>query len=226
MDAERALNEAGFAVQDVCAMDLSLSAVEKYLLRHGWTVSDTCDPKTDLIMTTATSPNLGSTLSYPKPSFSFLGRNRKEELDGILRLLSIMEGVSPETETLRIRMEMACSPTDHSCIRCGKCCTMRDAFQGVVSEEEVAYWRSRGLTGILNLVQRTERKGYTIHTAWRNPRTGEYFRRCPWIRKVPGQVLHSCAIHEHRPLKCRSFPLSRMHGEYSGCPGFQDPAQS
>jgi Fe-S-cluster containining protein len=203
--------------------DLSLSLVEKYLLRLGWTVSDTCNLKTDLITTVASAGESGPVLSYAKPTYSFAGRDRKEDLNRLILQLSLLEGVSPEMEAQRIRQETAVVPEGYSCGRCGRCCTqMRDAFQGVVSEEEVEYWRSLGLTRILRLIEREERKGYTIYTAWKNPKTHEFFRRCPWYRKVHGELNYSCAIHEHKPIKCKSFPLSRLHAEYAGCIGFRE----
>jgi Fe-S-cluster containining protein len=213
--------------QEECGTALSISLVEKYLLRLGWSLADTCDSRTNLITTLASAGELGPFLSYAKPSYSFTGRNRKEDLSQLIQQLSILEGVTPEIETRRIHQKNAAMPEGYICRRCGKCCTqMRDAFQGLVSEEEVDSWRALGLTRILRLVEREERKGYTIYTAWKNPKTHKFFRRCPWNRKVPGESNFFCAIHEHKPIKCRAFPLSRLHAEYAGCPGFVEQEQS
>lgn len=40
-----------------------------------------------------------------------------------------------------------------------------------------------------------------------DPATGEYFARCPWLRKSPDDRKFTCDIYEARPEDCRHYPV-------------------
>jgi Fe-S-cluster containining protein len=200
----------------------SLSALEKYLLRHGWELEDNCDPATGLVATTASRPGTGESLTYPKPAYLRPERDRAVDLAMAMEAVARIEGVPTARLARDMAETLARTPDGFACRQCGQCCgRMRDAFQGRVSLEEVEYWQGLGLTRILRLVQARQTPNGAVFRAWVNPRTGRYLDRCPWLRKGPDGQARLCAIHAHRPLKCRSFPLSRDHAEYSGCRGFE-----
>jgi Fe-S-cluster containining protein len=66
-----------------------------------------------------------------------------------------------------------------------------------------------------------DRPAYVFYEAWVNPRTGRHFKRCPWLARLPGGG-RGCAIHEHKPLKCRAYPYDSEGAQRQGCPGFDE----
>ncbi len=200
-------------------LGLCLSMVEKYLIRQGWSVRDQWRPGLAEVLTLAQAPGGACELSYPKATVLVPGQDRPAALASLMAGLAEHEGTKPEALAVKIMAGFSLSPAGFRCRLCGQCCTrFRDAWQGIVSVEEVEGWRRAGLTSILRLVAEERREGRIRHRAWVNPKTGEYFKRCPWLRKVEGGV--GCFIHPYKPLKCRTFPYTREQAEYGGCRAF------
>jgi len=42
---------------------------------------------------------------------------------------------------------------------------------------------------------------------WIDPKTGEYFPRCPWLRNSPDGSKTTCDIYYDRPEDCRHYPV-------------------
>lgn len=200
-------------------LELCLSMVEKYLIRHGWSVRDLWQPGKAEVLAQAQAPGGACELRYPKPTVLVPGQDRQAALAQLMAGLAPFEGSTPEAMAVKVMAGFSLPPQGYSCRMCGQCCTrFRDAWQGLISVEEVEGWRRLGLTRILRLVSEERREGRILYKAWVNPKTGEYFKRCPWLRKMEGGV--GCAIHLHKPLKCRTFPYTREQAEYSGCHAF------
>ncbi len=197
----------------------TLSTLEKYLLRQGWTVRDLCEPFTGRVITVAERQEDGARLAYQNHAYHYHGQDREQELRRALADLGRIKNTPPEALALEITSTFAMPPLGYNCIQCGDCCErFRDAFQGRVSCEEVEAWQRLGLRNVLRFVQVLERPGYRLYKAWVHPRNGEYLNRCPWLaRERNGKRL--CRIHAYRPLKCRSFPLGRAQAERAHCPG-------
>ncbi|MFH1135555.1 MAG: YkgJ family cysteine cluster protein [Pseudomonadota bacterium] len=199
---------------------LTLSLLEKYLIRNDWNIEDRFAPESGLVMSEAFRTGSNAVLTYHKPTYHYIGRDRQADLNRALLRLGELEQVAANVVTRKIMAETFVAPPGFSCQHRGRCChQMRDAYQGLVSLEEVEYWQSLGLVNILNLVSMEERDGYVLYAAWKNPKTGRYLKRCPWLTLSDGRSF--CRIHKHKPLKCRVYPLSRLHGEYTGCRGFE-----
>ena len=202
---------------------LSLSLVEKHLLLNGWTLKDAYCPETRRVMTRAFRGDRPEILEYPKPTHLYDDLDPARETGRLLTALAVLEGRSPRELTADMLAAFGRPPDGFRCRVCGDCCRrFRDAYQGLVSAEEVAAWEAAGLHRILRLVSRERRDGYAIHRAWVNPKTGVYFKKCPWLRRDAAAGGLVCGIHEYKPLKCRAFPLTRPIGEYSGCRGFEE----
>lgn len=200
----------------------SLSLLEKYLLKRGFSVRDVCDPRDNVVWTVCTREDLPGEVRFPKPQYHHVARDRAADCQAALAAAALLLDVSAEVLAAQVAQVAVMPPAGFACRLCGACCeTMPDAFRGRVSYEEVAAWRERGLFRILRLVGVEERGGYTLYTAWKNPKNGKHFKRCPWLRSLPGGQGRGCAIYEHRPLKCRSFPHSRDHAERSHCRAFE-----
>ena len=201
-------------------LKLSLSLLEKYLIRKDWKVNDHFDRASGRVIVSAFREGSNAILEYPKPVYHYKGQDREADLALAMIRLSDLEQVELDVLARGILEEPLISPAGFSCTICGQCCErMRDAYQGLVSWEEVENWRSRGLNQILNLVSIEEREEYILYAAWKNPKTGRYLKRCPWLTLFDGR--RYCRIHVYKPLKCRVYPLSRLHGEYTGCRGFE-----
>lgn len=200
----------------------TLSSLEKYLLRRGWTVSDLSEPFTGRVITVAERPNDCARLAYPSFAYHYHGQDREQELRQTLVDLGRIENTPTEALALAITSIFAMTPLGFACRQCGDCCErFRDAFQGRVSFEEVETWQRLGLRNILRFVQVLERPGYRLYKAWVHPRSGEFLNRCPWLaRERNGRRL--CRIHAYRPLKCRCFPLSEAQAERANCPGLAE----
>ena len=201
---------------------VTLPHVEKYLLKTGWSVQDYWDFARQTYMTRATGPT-GRELDYPKPGYLGVHTDRNQELLRLLHSLGQAVGMDAQALCAEILRVVNLSPQGFSCRSCGRCCTrVRDAFQGNLTSEDVILWEERGRTDILRFVHRIERKEYVLFAAWKHPRTKEYLPRCPWVRRNKVTNGHICAIHDVKPIKCRAFPLTREHAEYTGCPGFEE----
>jgi Fe-S-cluster containining protein len=199
---------------------LCLSLVEKWLLRQGWQVSDFFDRAENRVLSRAQGPG-GLALVYPKPTHAKPGEDRAARLAAALQELAGLLGLDQGGLAERIRAEYDQAPPGFVCRLCGQCCgRLGDAHRGLVSVEEVELWRALGRADILRLVAVEEKPGLTRYVAWKNPKTGRHFKRCPWVVKVPGEPKYVCRIHAVKPLKCRAFPLSRGQAEYAHCPGF------
>ena len=204
---------------------LSLSLLEKYLLRTGWTVTDHTDASTGIVMSWAERDIFFETLKYCKPTFYYPGYNRDGDLRHNLSVLARLEGRSDEEMESVVRKILEEPLPGFTCRRCGRCCREApDAFRGLLSVEEVIAWERAGLDRILKLVHREERKGLVRYWGWWHPKKGEFFKRCPWLEKSNGQ--HSCRIHSVRPLKCIGFPLFEDHAHRIGCRGMDEPLQA
>ena len=84
------------------------------------------------------------------------------------------------------------------CNSCGKCCETAGDGGLSATAEEIDLWETYR-PDIFRFVQ-----GDRI---WVNPETGEYFSRCPWLRKAPDNKTFSCDIYEDRPEDCRHYPV-------------------
>jgi hypothetical protein len=42
---------------------------------------------------------------------------------------------------------------------------------------------------------------------WIDPKTGEYFAQCPWLRRLPDDNKYTCDIYFDRPEDCRHYPV-------------------
>jgi Fe-S-cluster containining protein len=207
-------------------LGLTLALAEKYLLKHGWRVRDLYDEETRVFFTYAEREDEENApvLRYPKPTYHYPTLDPKPYLDVLLDALARYEACDRAALETRVRAVLDEFPEGYSCRVCGHCCrALRDAHQGRVSAQEVAVWRAMGLDKLLSFVKEERGQGYIYYTAWVHPKTGKFFRKCPWLYKVDGEPRHLCRIHEVKPLKCRAFPLWREQAERAHCPGF-DPA--
>jgi Fe-S-cluster containining protein len=206
------------------AMPLSLSALEKYLLRRGLVLTDGYDAASRRVITRACDSQGRPALAYVHPAYDYHGLDRGAQLAGALAAAGEALGMSPQAVAEAVAADFAAQPEGFACRRCAACCTgLRDAYQGRVSREEVDWWRLLGREDVLRFVSLQERPDYVLYAAWVNPKTGGHFKRCPWLRTEGGRKV--CHIHEVRPLKCRSFPLSREQAERLHCPAFEEQAE-
>ncbi|WP_051694473.1 YkgJ family cysteine cluster protein [Desulfohalovibrio reitneri] len=201
----------------------SLSVLEKYLLRRGFAVRDRC-LRDGTVLSIAAHSFLGEVV-YPNPFYHYLERDRAEDTRRAAEEAAVL--LDMEAGELRgaALAGYARTPAGFACRRCGGCCSMADAVHGRLTLEEVEYWREAGQERILRLVVPERRASYVLYTAWRNPRTGKHFAGCPWLHRGNGGET-TCSIHAHRPLKCRSFPINREHGERGRCAGFHTVPES
>jgi Fe-S-cluster containining protein len=200
---------------------LSLSLLEKYLLRNGWTVRDRTAPNTGMVMSVAEHDFFSETIHYCKPTFYYLEYDRCADVRQGISILARLEG-----RTVQEMESVICSAFDRpvqgfTCRRCGRCCgDTPDAFRGLVSVEEVMAWERNGHEHILRFIHQEERKGLVRYWAWWHPKKNMFFKRCPWLEKSNG--MFSCRIHPIRPLKCLGFPLFEEHALRIGCPGMDE----
>lgn len=199
----------------------SLSLFEKHLLKLGFTVSDRYEPLLGRVFTLAEHDQTGERLTYPHPKYVYPDADRAAELAEALTAFASGRGESVETVREAMRHSLGAFPAGYACQACGACCSLRDAFQSTLAPEEVEAWRRAGREDILRFVAPREKDGCLTWRAWVNPKTGEYFRRCPWFGRLPelGEGRYGCRIHEMKPLKCRAFPLNRRQAERIPCPG-------
>lgn len=202
-------------------LDPSLSLLEKFLLRRGFEVRDRFQPLLGRTFTEAEHPESGLRFVYPHPKEEVEEEDRGGELAAALTEVATGLGMTVGELERELAAALEAHPEGWECRVCGGCCRLRDAFQGTVSPEEVAAWRAAGRDDVLRLVERREKDGVTTWRAWVNPKTGAYFKRCPWLVKLPdlGEGCRGCRIHTARPLKCRAFPLFLRQAERVDCPG-------
>ncbi|WP_243545419.1 YkgJ family cysteine cluster protein [Pseudodesulfovibrio tunisiensis] len=102
---------------------------------------------------------------------------------------------------------------DFVCIQCGRCCSVLD-YHRDCTEEDVALWRERGRTDILEWVGRKPDGSYRI---WVRPGTDLLAETCPWLTTLE-DGRRVCSIHDCKPEICRQYPGSRKHAAMTGCP--------
>lgn len=85
-----------------------------------------------------------------------------------------------------------------SCNSCGKCCETAGNGGLSASREEIDWWE----------MHRPEIARYVQDgKIWVDPKTGEYFPRCPWLRHSPDENKYTCDIYYDRPEDCRHYPV-------------------
>jgi Fe-S-cluster containining protein len=85
-----------------------------------------------------------------------------------------------------------------NCNSCGKCCETAGNGGLSASSEEIDWWETH----------RPEIARYAHDgKIWVDPATGEYFERCPWLRKSLDGTSTSCDIYHDRPEDCRLYPV-------------------
>jgi Fe-S-cluster containining protein len=203
-------------------MRLSLSVLEKFLLKSGFEVTNHCDAASGLVLCTARREADQAFVTYPHPLYEFRGLDRDQCTLRMAGDVAAIWGLTPEALALKALAEFDLPPQGFACTRCGRCCLrLGDAARGRIAPEQVREWEAAGLTRILRLVRRVDRPAYVFYEAWVNPRTGRHFKRCPWLARLPGGG-RGCAIHEHKPLKCRAYPYDSEGAQRQGCPGFDE----
>ncbi len=114
-------------------------------------------------------------------------------------------------------------PEGFSCKQCGNCCLNLDAHWSCATDQDIALWEENGRDDILAWVDEVFPGVYDL---WIHPRTGEDVDRCPWLRKLPRQEKFICRIQDMKPEVCRNYPVSREHGEVTGCKGLRLPVDA
>ena len=204
----------------VSLFGVTSSLAEKYLLKAGWILRDVFEHTTGRIITEATILE-GSTIArFAHPRILYPNQDRHADAKGLLHHLANLEGKAP-VEFAREVVTIALAPLPgFNCMQCGHCCrTLRDAFCGFVSVEEVRMWQLLGRDDIVRWIAERPRSGGLGFLAWANPKTGKPVGRCPWLRRSAGNG-YWCAIHPVRPVKCAAFPLSNAQAVRHGCRGF------
>jgi len=84
------------------------------------------------------------------------------------------------------------------CNSCGKCCETAGDGGLSASPQEIDFWEAHR-PDIYRYVQNQK--------IWVDPATGEYFSRCPWLRKSPDDKRFTCDIYDDRPEDCRHYPV-------------------
>jgi len=84
------------------------------------------------------------------------------------------------------------------CNQCGKCCTNYGGGGLSASASEIDQWETYR-PDIASYVRDGE--------IWFSPKSGELLTRCPWLRKLPGQVKFVCEIYDDRPNDCKYYPV-------------------
>ena len=85
-----------------------------------------------------------------------------------------------------------------NCNSCGKCCETAGNGGLSASSEEIDWWETHR-PAIARFVQDGK--------IWVNPDTGDYFERCPWLKKSLDGVGTTCEIYHDRPEDCRHYPV-------------------
>ena len=113
-------------------------------------------------------------------------------------------------------------PEGFRCKQCGNCCNLGDAYETSATEQDILLWEMEGRTDILEWVDPIDcGNGHYVYDIWISPRTGEYVKRCPWLRKLPKKSKYICRIHDVKPKHCRDFPKSKKQAKKAACMGFE-----
>ena len=111
------------------------------------------------------------------------------------------------------------------CRRCGRCCRgATQLVQGDATIQDVACWIGEGRYDILQwvgpiIVPDSEDAMFDV---WVNPKTHDFVKRCPWLRRQGGSNVHECTIYDVRPAACREWPANIADGQKVGCPACQE----
>ena len=85
-----------------------------------------------------------------------------------------------------------------NCNSCGKCCETAGNGGLSATAEEIDYWET----------YRPDIAEYVDgNRIWVDPKTGEYFARCPFLQRTPDGKKTTCDIYEDRPEDCRHYPV-------------------
>ncbi len=114
-------------------------------------------------------------------------------------------------------------PQIFNCHCCGHCClTLIDAYNGCITDADIARWKQAGREDLLDWVETLElAPGNRLHTAWVDPETGEDVERCPWLLDMIDHKGYLCGIDSIKPDHCRMYPEHQKHAQETGCPGYQ-----
>jgi Fe-S-cluster containining protein len=111
------------------------------------------------------------------------------------------------------------------CQRCGRCCRVPSQLvHGDATIQDIARWIGEGRYDILQwvgpiIVRDSEDAMFDI---WVNPKTHDFVKRCPWLRRQGGSNVHECLIYNVRPTACREWPANIADGQKGGCPACQE----
>jgi len=85
-----------------------------------------------------------------------------------------------------------------NCNSCGKCCEYAGNGGLSATANEIDWWETHR-PDIARYVQDGK--------IWVDPKTGEYFSHCPWLRRSPDGNKTTCDIYYERPEDCRHYPV-------------------
>ncbi len=85
-----------------------------------------------------------------------------------------------------------------NCNSCGKCCETAGNGGLSATAEEIDRWETYR-PDIARYVQDKR--------IWVDPASGEYFARCPWLRRAEAGRKFTCDIYDERPEDCRHYPV-------------------
>ena len=94
------------------------------------------------------------------------------------------------------------------CNSCGRCCEIYGGSGLSASAEDIERWETYRPD-----IARYVKDG----KLWIDPATGDYFDRCPWLRKSEGGDKFSCDIYADRPEDCRFYPTRIAEMVRDGC---------
>lgn len=95
-----------------------------------------------------------------------------------------------------------------NCNSCGKCCQTAGNGGLSATREEIDWWETHR-PDIFRYVQDEK--------IWVDPASGEYFPRCPFLRKSPEGKKFTCDIYDDRPEDCRHYPVDIAQMVRDGC---------
>jgi Fe-S-cluster containining protein len=108
-----------------------------------------------------------------------------------------------------------------TCKQCGKCCREHTIY---LTEEDYYRWLLEEREDILEWVDPIyldEDNDIAIYDFPIDPETGEEVEgACPFLKRLQGQNIYICRIHDTKPEICVAFPHNRKHAEEFGCPGY------
>jgi Fe-S-cluster containining protein len=125
-----------------------------------------------------------------------------------------------ESTTRRKGVWLETGMAGYTCRQCGRCCLNLD-YHSECTAEDYRAWQADGRDDILRWVRRVPGKNKSpAYRIWVAPGTENPISECPFLEKVPGSDKRTCAIHAVKPDICRLYPLTRKHGQMTGCNGF------